>query len=264
MLASSFLMDHFGAAAEADNDNCATILITSASSCGQQQQQQQDAMIRSFGWSDLPCQGDYLLDLASLMATTATTSTAAASPQLLSHTNAATTSATATRTSSHYHHHHQQQQQIPKPNHNKQHKRLRSVRFCKFLEVRTYNVTIGSHPWCRGGMALECDWSHTGTELIDLDVHEEHCSPKRRMPALHLNLQKRRARLQEVTGLSLSELIQQEHTRWAEEQQQHDHHHHQTSVVRLQQSGMLLLGQQDKPGAVSVPAAVAPPLSCAL
>jgi hypothetical protein len=251
MLASSFLIGHhFGAAEGGDNNNyCATICISSASSCAQQQ----DAMIRSFGWSDLPCQGDYLLDLASLMTTAAASAPTTTHPQL-PHTDSAatTTTTTATTTSSGYQPQTSEQAQPPNNNNNKQHKRRRSVRFCKFLQVRTYNVTIGSHPWCRGGMALECDWSHTGTELIDLDVHEEHSSPKRRMPALHLNLQKRRARLQEVTGMSLSELIQQEHIRWAEEQQR---------AVRLASSG--LGHQKAKPAAISVDP-VEPSCTCAL
>jgi hypothetical protein len=88
-------------------------------------------------------------------------------------------------------------------------KRPRRVTFSSIAEIRTHDVILGDHPFCRGGMALACGWAHGETELVDLDVYDAH-SQHRRMPALHLSFYARRDRLLEVTGMKGHELLREE------------------------------------------------------
>jgi hypothetical protein len=60
-------------------------------------------------------------------------------------------------------------------------------------------------------MALECGWSHCeDPEIIDLEVFEQ-VSAKRRSAELRLDYSQRRERLQEMTGLDGSQLLQLEY-----------------------------------------------------
>mmetsp|Transcript_54 Transcript_54/g.111 ORF Transcript_54/g.111 Transcript_54/m.111 type:complete len:233 (-) Transcript_54:193-891(-) len=87
----------------------------------------------------------------------------------------------------------------------------RKVRFSSVLSVRTFDVTLGEHPCCVGGMALTCGWTHAeDDECIDLDVYERF-APKRNMYELRMSYQERRARLEAATGLSPAELLQLEY-----------------------------------------------------
>ena len=86
----------------------------------------------------------------------------------------------------------------------------RRVSFSPVMQVRTHNVILGDHPCCSGGMALQCGWESAETELINLDLHERY-TIKRSMAQLRLSYAKRRERLQEVTGLSGSQLLQEEY-----------------------------------------------------
>lgn len=97
----------------------------------------------------------------------------------------------------------------------------KSVSFASALQVRTYNVILGDHPCCVGGMALQCDWQHDGIHgptLVDLDIHEEQRrqqrgekSPRQLTKELRLSYGQRRQRLQQVTGLSGAQLLQLEY-----------------------------------------------------
>ena len=87
----------------------------------------------------------------------------------------------------------------------------RNVRFSNVLSIRTFDITLGEHPCCVGGMALTCGWAHAeDDECIDLDVYERF-APKRSMYELRLSYQERRSRLQAATGLSPAELLQLEY-----------------------------------------------------
>jgi len=87
----------------------------------------------------------------------------------------------------------------------------RKVRFSNVLSIRTFDVTLGEHPCCVGGMALTCGWTHAeDDECIDLDVYERF-APKRSMYELRLPYQERRSRLQAATGLSPAGLLQLEY-----------------------------------------------------
>jgi len=86
----------------------------------------------------------------------------------------------------------------------------KKVSFSEVLEIRTHEITLGDHPCCMGGMALQCGWSHSEPELVDMEIHELHSS-KRRNAGLRLGYAQRRQRLQEVTGLSGSDLLKLEY-----------------------------------------------------
>jgi len=86
----------------------------------------------------------------------------------------------------------------------------KKVAFSDILEIRTHEIVLGDHPCCLGGMALQCDWSHTDLEIVDFEMHERVGS-KRRNADLRLSYGERRHRLQEVTGLSGAQLLQQEY-----------------------------------------------------
>lgn len=87
----------------------------------------------------------------------------------------------------------------------------RKVAFSDVLTIRSYDVTLGDHPYCVGGMALTCDWTYASEdECIDLDVYERY-APKRQMRDLRLSYPERRRRLQVSTGRSCAELLQLEY-----------------------------------------------------
>ena len=85
------------------------------------------------------------------------------------------------------------------------------VRFSNVLSIRTFDVTLGDHPCCVGGMALTCSWTHAEQdELIDLDVYERY-APKRSMHELRLCYHERRCRLQAAMNISPAQLLQLEY-----------------------------------------------------
>lgn len=97
------------------------------------------------------------------------------------------------------------------------------VRFGNALRIRTYDVTLGDHPCCMGGMALTCDWTYSPEdECIDLDVYERY-APKRSMAELRLSYQERRERLQATTGLSPAQLLQVEYAMMCADQDEPMH-----------------------------------------
>jgi hypothetical protein len=87
----------------------------------------------------------------------------------------------------------------------------RKVTFSNVLQIRTYDIVLGNHPCCIGGMALTCGWTHAEQdECVDLDVYERY-APKRDMRELHMSYAERRNRLLAATGLSGPELLQREY-----------------------------------------------------
>lgn len=86
----------------------------------------------------------------------------------------------------------------------------KTVRFAEVAQIRTYDVILGDHPSCRGGMALQLDWSHGGTELVHFEMYEE-ASRHRSMGQLHLSFFHRRERLRNLTGMSGCELLRAEY-----------------------------------------------------
>ena len=87
----------------------------------------------------------------------------------------------------------------------------RKVRFSNVLSIRTFDVTLGDHPCCVGGMAVTCSWTHAEQdECINLDVYERY-APKRSMYELRLPYHERRSRLQAAMDLSPAQLLQLEY-----------------------------------------------------
>jgi hypothetical protein len=147
-------------------------------------------------WSDLPCQGDFFVDFDQLpfspveQVTTSIDhkhgppppSPRSLSEELLCHY---TLPSDAPRL----------------------HKK--TVRFAEIAQIRTYDVILGDHPSCHGGMALQLDWTHQGTEFVHLDVYDT-ASRHRTMAQLHLTFFQRRERLRQLTGMSGCELLRAE------------------------------------------------------
>jgi hypothetical protein len=179
------------------------------------------ATVQAIGWSDIPCQGDDLLhhpdaelssrilplpyvaqDRALLLEASLSSSSynGTTSPPRMTHSPRSSIvedlALLADETSAS----------------GKSGKKKR-VSFSPVLQIRTHNVILSDHPCCVGGMALQLGWDSTeDDELVDLDTHEEAHSPKRRMHQMHLSYSSRRARLQQLSGLSGAELLQEEYS----------------------------------------------------
>jgi hypothetical protein len=95
-------------------------------------------------------------------------------------------------------------------------KQRRSVGFEPLVQVRTYAVTLGDHPYCTGGLALTCDWKIQHEARVSLESMELHRGPPshpihKNPNDLRLSYVQRRHRLVECTGLSPNELLQLEY-----------------------------------------------------
>lgn len=95
-------------------------------------------------------------------------------------------------------------------------KHNRRVSFDPVLQVRTHTVILGDHPCCSGGMALQCGWesadqSRPLEEGAASRGRRNWNQSKRRLAELRLSYAERRERLQELTGLTGSQLLQEEY-----------------------------------------------------
>ena len=170
---------------------------------------------KTFSWSDFPCQGHDLLLLASSRSLASFDSLDYTDDDDSSHDSDETDCSkaacpTSSPRSTMMVRHLQVDacasshiiQALPPPR--------RVVSFDPVMRVRTYDVILGDHPCCVGGMALQCSWEHAPEdELMDLDLAEQYSS-KRRMGQLQLNYSQRRHRLSATTGLTAFELLQEE------------------------------------------------------
>jgi len=137
----------------------------------------------SFGWADIPCQGDIMDESAfvdhCLGSDPISSTWMDPQPQPITRT--------------------------PKPTQSLKRK-LSSVTFSPLAEIRTYDIVLGDHPFCRGGMALQCGWQYGETQVCELEsliANKRHRSAKQ----LCLDLAERRQRLLDFTGLSDTELL---------------------------------------------------------
>lgn len=87
--------------------------------------------------------------------------------------------------------------------------RVGGVWFSDIVEIRTHEITVGFHPCAKSGLAMSCDWSYEES-YSNLEVHEDN-SLKRRSNELRLSYMERKQRLLEVTGVSPCELLEQEY-----------------------------------------------------
>jgi len=53
--------------------------------------------------------------------------------------------------------------------HQNQRERVVRVRFAEYIEVRTYNVILGDHPWCEDGYAIEL-----GNDVLSIDYQHKY------------------------------------------------------------------------------------------
>jgi hypothetical protein len=47
------------------------------------------------------------------------------------------------------------------------------VSFSNSLQIRTHSIVLGDHPCCRS-LALELGWEYDDTELVNMDIREQH------------------------------------------------------------------------------------------
>lgn len=166
-----------------------------------------DTTSKIFGWSDFPCQGQDLMSVSSSVSSFDTLDYSDDSSQEEDEVPAAPLETSASPRSSIVHN---LDAFTSSASTTKKHQRKRRVSFEPVLHVRTYDVILGDHPCCVGGMALQCAWEHNPEEeLVDLEMAEQHSS-KRRMGQLQMNYSDRRKRLSATTGLSSCQLLQEE------------------------------------------------------
>jgi hypothetical protein len=65
----------------------------------------------------------------------------------------------------------QQQQEKKIPRSSSQNSKR--VSFSSSLEIRTHSLTLGDHPCC-SALPLQLGWEYDDTELINLDIYEQH------------------------------------------------------------------------------------------
>jgi hypothetical protein len=114
----------------------------------------------------------------------------------------------------------------------------KKVSFCPLVEFRTFSLTIGTHPCCLGGMAIECDWSYSEPETINLELQEQ-TSQKRRQDELRMSIYQRVERLSSVSGLSPNELFQLEKKSLTDAQVSTIHHTGTPTVRRGLHRGLV-------------------------
>ena len=154
----------------------------------------------SFSWSDLPCQGDFLIDWKQLRSSLQEQEQVTSEPRKHAAYPAAPPSPRSLSEELLCELNHHSTDSPPK----------KTVRFAEVAQIRTYDVILGDHPSCRGGMALQLGWSHGGTELVQFEIYEE-ASRHRNMVQLHLSFFHRRERLRHLTGMSGCELLRAEY-----------------------------------------------------
>jgi hypothetical protein len=83
------------------------------------------------------------------------------------------------------------------------------VKFSDVLTIRSHDLTLGDHPCCAGGLALDLDWTYQ--DHVASFARTEQASRKRRPSQLRVPYSERCRRLLEATGCSGSELLLREY-----------------------------------------------------
>jgi len=110
----------------------------------------------------------------------------------------------------------------------------RVVRFAEYIEVRTYNVVLGDHPWCEDGYAIEL-----GNEVLSIEYqhHPHQYQYQHHSSSLH-----RREYLERKS--LLMEQMQVTHKELEEQQQQqyddndNDNQHHNNNNININVGGL--------------------------
>lgn len=59
------------------------------------------------------------------------------------------------------------------------------------LDFRTYNVTIGDHPCCMGGLPITLDWDYVEEGVLPIDQYESERNPRRSRAELRKTCEER-------------------------------------------------------------------------
>lgn len=155
---------------------------------------------KAFGWSDMPPEGDYILDFSTLRSMSRNNSSFPPTSSLNDSPCPAKTHSCASLTEAH----NNSANVIKTPS--------KRVQFAKWMEIRTHEVILGSHPACHL-FALECGWRHNGSKLVDFEAKEQRKGQQTKLRQnrstsdFHLPFEARRKRLLEVTGMTGVELL---------------------------------------------------------
>lgn len=74
------------------------------------------------------------------------------------------------------------------------------VSFSPGLEIRTHSIVLGDHPCCPS-LALELGWEYDETEIVNMDIHEQHKVKCRRRSYIE-----RKHLLRQVSGMTETEI----------------------------------------------------------
>lgn len=172
----------------------------------------------SFGWGDMPYQGEHHDYYQSMTATTTTTTTTNA---MLPESFFRWSSSALTPNNKWVHHslaavpqqpheQHTTNNAINNNNCNATNARKRQrIRFAEHVQVRTHETILGYHPACTDGLALQCGWAYAETEYTPLSPCSHKLSHKKKsVREMRLDQMTRRQRLREVTGMSNLQLLQ--------------------------------------------------------
>ena len=77
------------------------------------------------------------------------------------------------------------------------------VSFSSSLEIRTHSLTLGDHPFC-SALPLQLGWEYDDTELVNLDMYEQHKAFRGKVN--RLTYLERKNLLKRVSGMSDREL----------------------------------------------------------
>mmetsp|Transcript_7513 Transcript_7513/g.7386 ORF Transcript_7513/g.7386 Transcript_7513/m.7386 type:complete len:235 (-) Transcript_7513:208-912(-) len=97
----------------------------------------------------------------------------------------------------------------------------RVVRFAEYIEIRTYNVVLGDHPWCEDGYAIEL-----GNEVLSIEYqHHPHQYQHRHSSSLHRReYLERKSLLMEQMQVTQKELEEQQQQQYDDTDNDNQHH----------------------------------------
>lgn len=163
----------------------------------------------TFGWSDMPYQGEHgsyesSSDIPMVTNNNPLSTMMTLLPESFFRMSSSSTNHSRTSSTSNKWFQSPQQHDHTLNNYNtlnnSTRKRQRRIRFAEHVQIRTHETILGYHPTCTDGLALQCGWAYAETEYAPLHKH----SP----PLQKLDQMARRQRLREVTGMSHLQLLQ--------------------------------------------------------
>merc|ERR1712194_445126 len=110
---------------------------------------------------------------------------------------------------------------------------VRVVRFSEYIEVRTYNVVLGDHPWCEDGYAIEL-----GNEVLSIE-YQRHPNQyqHRHSSSLHRReYLERKSLLMEQMQVTHKELEGQRQQQY--DDNDNDNQHHNNNNININVGGL--------------------------